>query len=101
MDYCAQITAIGDPDRMQKVMEAEEKSFARSAYTITKQQDRLIFDIKSKDPTALRATLNTITQFLVIYHALKYQMQTQKEKTKLQKEKTIEQKRFAKYKKRN
>ncbi|MBI4738672.1 hypothetical protein HY772_03790 [Candidatus Woesearchaeota archaeon] len=71
MDFYAQITAIGDPDSMMKAMEAEEKNFTRSAYTIEKKQDGLIFHIRSKDPTALRATLNTITQFLVIYHNLK------------------------------
>ncbi|MBI5061560.1 MAG: hypothetical protein HZB67_04575 [Candidatus Aenigmarchaeota archaeon] len=78
MDYHAQITAIGAPDRMMKVLEAEEKNFARSSYTIEKKQDGLVFNIRSKDPTALRATLNTITQFLVIYHNLKQMTQAQK-----------------------
>ncbi len=70
MDYHAQIKVKGDASRIMRIMEAEEKTFSRSQFSVKRGEEGVIFDIESKDPTALRATLNTITQFLVIYHGL-------------------------------
>jgi tRNA threonylcarbamoyladenosine modification (KEOPS) complex Pcc1 subunit len=70
MDYRAEIKVKGDSDRIMKVMEAEDKSFSRSQFAVKRSVDGVVFEINSRDPTALRATLNTITQFLVIYHNL-------------------------------
>jgi tRNA threonylcarbamoyladenosine modification (KEOPS) complex Pcc1 subunit len=70
MDYHAQIKVKGDASRIMRIMEAEEKTFSRSQFSVKRAEEGVVFDIESKDPTALRATLNTITQFLVIYHGL-------------------------------
>lgn len=67
MDYTAKLFVKGDPDRLFECLETEETSFDRSSFTIKKKDDGLKFDVEAKDAVALRATLNTISQLLIIF----------------------------------
>lgn len=67
MKYTAKLYAQGDPEKMFECIKPEQMSYERSGFTIKKVKDGLEFDIKSKDATALRATLNTISQLLIIF----------------------------------
>jgi tRNA threonylcarbamoyladenosine modification (KEOPS) complex Pcc1 subunit len=67
MSYTAKVFAKGDPEKLMKSLEPEETTFDRSSFTIKKTQDGVEFDISAKDAVALRATLNTISQLLIVY----------------------------------
>ncbi len=60
----------GDSASLLKAVEAELKSGAkrdRSSFTVRKDGEKVIFDIEASDATALRATLNSLTQLLSVY----------------------------------
>jgi len=65
--FTAKIFAKGDPEKLYECMAPEQTAYDRSSFTITKKEDGLEFDVKSKDPVALRATLNAISQMLIVY----------------------------------
>lgn len=52
----------------EKVFRAEEKKFThgRSSYSIKEKDDLLTITIEAKDPTALRATVTSVTRILNI-----------------------------------
>jgi len=66
-DFTAKIFARGDPEKLYECIKPEQTTYERSSFTITKKNDGLEFDIESKDPVALRATLNAIAQMLIVY----------------------------------
>ena len=63
----AKISATGNPEKMFECMEMEQTSFDRSSFTIKKVEDGLEFNVEAKDATALRSSLNTISQLLIIF----------------------------------
>ncbi len=67
MDYTAKIFAKCNPDRLLECLASEEKSFDRSKFTIKKVDDGVEFNITAKDAVALRATVNSISQLLIIF----------------------------------
>ena len=71
MEYTAKIFAKGDPDKLFECISNEEAKFDRSSFTINKVKDGVEFDIVAKDAVALRATLNSISQLLIVYEGAK------------------------------
>ncbi|MBW2972219.1 hypothetical protein KY359_04250 [Candidatus Woesearchaeota archaeon] len=67
MECTASVFVKGDPDRLLECLSPEETSFDRSSFTITKKEGGVEFDVVAKDAVALRATLNTISQLLIIF----------------------------------
>ncbi|MFC1722524.1 KEOPS complex subunit Pcc1 [Nanoarchaeota archaeon] len=63
----ATVIAEGDPDKLHECISPEQMSYDRSSFTIKKVDKGLQFDVEAKDPVALRATLNTISQLLIVY----------------------------------
>ena len=71
MDYTATLFAKGDPDRLIECLEPEEMDFDRSCFTVEKKEGGVEFNIKAKDAVALRATLNSISQLLIVFEGAK------------------------------
>ncbi|MFH1063712.1 MAG: KEOPS complex subunit Pcc1 [Candidatus Woesearchaeota archaeon] len=67
MDYAAKLFAKGAPGRLLECLVPEETSFDRSSFTVTKKDDGVEFDITANDAVALRATLNSISQLLIVF----------------------------------
>jgi tRNA threonylcarbamoyladenosine modification (KEOPS) complex Pcc1 subunit len=67
MECSARLFAKGDPERLFECLAAEETGFDRSSFTVKKMKDGVEFDIRAKDAVALRATLNSISQLLIIF----------------------------------
>jgi tRNA threonylcarbamoyladenosine modification (KEOPS) complex Pcc1 subunit len=67
MEYTATLFAKGDPEKLIECLAPEETSFDRSSFTVKKTNDGVEFDIKASDAVALRATLNTISQLLIVF----------------------------------
>ena len=67
MECTAKVFAKGDPEKLAECLAPEETSFDRSSFTITKKEGGVEFDITANDAVALRATLNTISQLLIVY----------------------------------
>jgi len=67
MSYTATVFAKGDSDKLYECIENEQMSYDRSEYTIKKVEGGIEFHIQSKDAVALRATLNAISQLLIVF----------------------------------
>jgi tRNA threonylcarbamoyladenosine modification (KEOPS) complex Pcc1 subunit len=67
MKYSAQISVKGDSDKLHDCLASESMDFDRSSFKVIKTEDGIKVDITAKDSTALRATLNSITQLLMVY----------------------------------
>lgn len=69
MKFSAEITVTEDVHNIQKLFEAEEKTFdnQRAGYELKKIKDALVFKITAEDSTALKAVLNSITKLLTVY----------------------------------
>ena len=67
MKYEAIVRVKGDSEVMYKAFLVEKGKFARSSFDIKKKDDVVEFVIEAEDPTALRATLNSITKLLSVY----------------------------------
>ncbi|HII71400.1 TPA: hypothetical protein HA265_01445 [Candidatus Woesearchaeota archaeon] len=65
--YTATISVKGDPEKLYECLAPEQVEYDRSSFNIKKIKDGLEFEITSKDATALRATLNAISQSLIIF----------------------------------
>ncbi len=63
----AKIFAEGDSDKLYECIIPEQVEYDRSSFKIKKVEGGLEFHVESKDPVALRATLNAISQMLIIY----------------------------------
>jgi len=70
MNYTATIKTKID-EKIIKAFSSEQKTTKRSHYEIKRLKDSIIFSIKAKDATALRATLNSITRLLSVYEQVK------------------------------
>ncbi len=66
----ALITIDEDVEELYKAIKADITKQLRSTINIIKK-DKLIFEIKAQDPVALRATLNSLTQMLSVFHKVK------------------------------
>jgi len=67
MEYTAKLVAKGDPEKLIQCMTPEDTKFDRSSFTISKVKDGVEFDVVAKDAVALRATLNSISQLLIVF----------------------------------
>ena len=70
MKLTAVIKAYGDPKEISACFEPELADKKRSNFTITKNKDHVLFNIKAEDSVALRATLNSITKLLTVYEKM-------------------------------
>lgn len=67
MSYTARLVARGDPGMLFDCFASEETSFERSSFTINKTDEGIEFAIEANDAVALRATLNSISQLLIVF----------------------------------
>ena len=67
------LTVKEDVDLTYKVFQAEDKQFAnsRAEYTLKKEKNLLKITINAADPTALRATITSVTRILNIVQKTK------------------------------
>ena len=70
-NYNTKITVAKDINDIERLFYAEEKDFGRSSYNIKKIGNKLIFDVKAEDATALKIALNTITKILCVWDKTK------------------------------
>lgn len=71
MSYSAKLFAEGNAEKLYECIISEQTSYNRSSFSITKKENGLEFDITAKDAVALRATLNSISQMLIIFEGAK------------------------------
>ena len=73
MKFKAEIIITEDIHNIQKLFEAEEKTFdnQRAGYELKKTKESLVFKITAEDSTALKAVLNSITKLLTVYEKTK------------------------------
>jgi tRNA threonylcarbamoyladenosine modification (KEOPS) complex Pcc1 subunit len=69
--YQSTITISKDIDSIEKLFIAEDKELNRATYTITKNKQQLLFNIRAEDATALKTAFNTITKVLMIWEKTK------------------------------
>jgi len=67
MKLRASIKAYGKAKNLAACFNPELHNKQRSHFTITENQDHILFDIQAEDATALRATVNAITKLLTVY----------------------------------
>lgn len=58
---------IGFDERILDVFAQEDKQIGRASYTISTQNDTIVFDISAEDAAALRTIMNAITKLLSIW----------------------------------
>lgn len=71
MNYSAEINVLGGKEDLFECFKTEEINKERSTYTLKKTKDGVKFNIIAKDATALRATVNMITQLLTVYEKMR------------------------------
>ncbi|MBW3000022.1 hypothetical protein KY339_05095 [Candidatus Woesearchaeota archaeon] len=71
MNYAVTIEIKKDPETIQKLFLTEVSERQRSKFTISKKMNSIRFEVYAKDATALKATLNTITELLTVYEKIK------------------------------
>ena len=73
MNLSAEISVKEDIHNLEKLFAAEEKTFKnqRAGYEIKKEKDQLVFKVKARDTSALRAVLNSITKIISVYEKTK------------------------------
>jgi len=69
MKYTAKLLVKGDPNKLFECLAPEDKDFDRSSFTINKTSDGLEFNIVANDAVAFRATLNSISQLLIVFES--------------------------------
>ena len=69
MNLSAEIVVNKDIHNLKELFAAEEKNFKnqRAGYEVVKQNDKIVFKVKAKDSSALRAVLNSITKMISVY----------------------------------
>ncbi|MFC1752919.1 KEOPS complex subunit Pcc1 [Thermoproteota archaeon] len=70
MKYQAKIDVKGDPEKLYDCLSSESMDHDRSSFEVKKTEQGLTLDIQAKDITALRATLNAITQLFTVYEKI-------------------------------
>ena len=70
MNYSAQLNVQGNQKSLLECFVPEGIKKERSNYTLKKIKGGVRFEIKAKDATALRATVNMITQLLAVYEKM-------------------------------
>ena len=73
MRLSATITVQEEPELVMRVFAAEDKAFkhGRSSYSIEQQGGKVVITAEASDPTALRATVTSITRILNIIEKTK------------------------------
>lgn len=71
MKYDVEIIIKDNPDLIYKCFLTEISKRKRSSFNIAREKNKLRFSIKAEDVTALKATLNSITQLLTVYEKIK------------------------------
>jgi tRNA threonylcarbamoyladenosine modification (KEOPS) complex Pcc1 subunit len=63
---------VDDNNQIEKIFEAEQKESTgeRASYSLKKQGNKIIFEIKAKDFVSLRAILNSITKLLDVNYKI-------------------------------
>ena len=67
MRYTLTLNVTGDPSALSKTLTPEENSSRRSIWTLEKLKDGVNIHVRASDAVALRATLNSIQQLLLIH----------------------------------
>jgi len=49
-------------------LKSEERNLKRSSWTVSKNKKGIVFKISAQDPVAFRATLNAISQYMIIFN---------------------------------
>jgi len=70
MNYSSIIEVEGDPDSLFECFVPEGIKKERSEYSLKKTKKGILFEIKARDATALRATVSMITQLLAVYEKI-------------------------------
>ncbi len=70
-NYTAKLSVKGNPEKLVECLKPEETDFDRSSFKIKKTEYGVEFDIIANDAVALRATLNSISQLLIIFEGAK------------------------------
>ncbi len=65
--YLSKIVITEDIDAIEKLFIPEDKILNRAEYTITREKNQLVFNIKANDATALKTAFNTITKVLLVW----------------------------------
>ena len=71
MNYKAEIIVKEDPGKVYECLLPENISRERSTLEIKKSEDKITITIKAKDAVAFRATINSVSQVLAVYHKMK------------------------------
>ena len=66
MSLTASITYPFD-ERVLQLFEPEEKAFEKAEYILTRHGDHIVFTIRAKDATSLRAAMTAITKILSLW----------------------------------
>ncbi len=71
MTYEAVIRADKNPEKIEELFKAEDKSFKDRASYKVKAGEEVKFKIEAEDATALRTALNSISKVLQVYEKTK------------------------------
>jgi tRNA threonylcarbamoyladenosine modification (KEOPS) complex Pcc1 subunit len=71
MNYSVRINARGDSKSLFECFAPEGIKKERSNYTLKKTKTGIVLSINANDATALRATVNMITQLLAVYEKMR------------------------------
>jgi len=61
----------GDSDLLYRCYKPEIKKGNRSSFTLKKNKNNLEINIKAKDDTILKATINSIFKLFIVYNKLR------------------------------
>lgn len=59
--------SVEHDEQLLKYFEAEEKTIPRGSFTITSNEEEILFSLEAKDAVALRTLLNTIAKLLIVW----------------------------------
>lgn len=65
------VCLYGDADLLYKCYKPEIQKKDRSSFSLRKNKDNVEFNIKAKDDTALKATINSIFKLFIVYNKLR------------------------------
>jgi len=71
MNYELEFKAFGDSKALFECFKPEILKRDRATVDLKEKKDHLLFEIKAKDPIALRATMNSISKLLAVYEKMK------------------------------
>lgn len=70
--YNATITTDIDPKLIEKCFAPEDKQIkGKASYTVKRNSNNIVFEIKAKDSIALRTATNSITKMLTVIEKMR------------------------------